>query len=72
MAADRGTGRTTKQMQDAPRGAVFVWCNGLTDYPRRLARHIGRGDLKIEQADVPEHRLRGFAPGHVVYDHAWR
>ena len=44
---DRGSGRTAQQMQAAPFQAVFVWCNGSLLYPRDLARHLGRPDLKI-------------------------
>ncbi len=45
--SDRQTGRTAKQMLEAPRGATFVWCNDKTQYARSLARHLGRGDLRI-------------------------
>lgn len=55
MAADeqavregRRTGLTTEQIKAAPHGAVFVWCNRHLDYPRRLARQLGRADLRIE------------------------
>ena len=44
----RGTGFTSRQMENAPDGAVFVWCNGHLDYPKRLAEHLGRKDLRIE------------------------
>lgn len=43
----RGHGTTTQQMQSAPRSAVFVWCNTKLAYPRALARHLGRNDLRI-------------------------
>jgi len=67
--SERQTGRTTKQMREAPRGAVFVWCNGRTDYPRSLAASIGRRDLCIiTPEDAREGRqLRGAR--HVVVDH---
>jgi len=39
---DRGTGRTTRQMRDAPQGAVFVWpVWGSMGYASDLARHLG-------------------------------
>lgn len=47
MSNDRGSGQTTQQMQAAPPGAVFVWCNTILHYPRDLARHLGRTDLRI-------------------------
>lgn len=56
----RQTGRTMRQMKDAPRGAVFVWCNAHLSYPRRLAKAIGRDDLLVV---VP---LSWLAP-HNVY-----
>jgi hypothetical protein len=43
----RQSGKTTRAMLDAPRDAVFVWCNHHLDYPKRLAHHLGREDLKI-------------------------
>jgi ABC-type sugar transport system substrate-binding protein len=44
---DRQSGRTTKQMQQAPDNAVFVWCNSHLAYPEMLARALGRDDLAI-------------------------
>ena len=44
---ERGTGRTSRQLQAAPPGAVFVWCNDRLAYVRDLARARGREDLKI-------------------------
>ncbi len=29
----RGTGRTTRQMEEASIGAVFIWCNEHLNYP---------------------------------------
>lgn len=43
----RQTGRTTKQIERAPQGAVFIWCNAHLNYPVRLAKRLGREDLKI-------------------------
>jgi len=34
-------------MLAAPKGAVYVWLNGRLDYPKALARKLGREDLKI-------------------------
>ena len=44
---DRGTGRTTEQMEAAPKGAVFVWVNSYLSYPKHLAVSLGRQDLLI-------------------------
>ena len=68
----RGEGTTTKQMQDAPNGAVFVWCNGHTDYAINLARKIGRDDLRIESPTWLEERWRGLELTGVVVDHSAR
>lgn len=47
MTAERQTGITTRQMTEAPVGAVYVWVNSELSYPRRLALHLGRRDLQI-------------------------
>lgn len=70
MDSERGTGRTTKQIKDAPQGAVFVCPPCAVDYIRRLAEHLGRTDLRIER---PDYFIRGRWLGlrfHVVVDHA--
>ena len=65
MSNERGTGRTTRQMENAPYGATFVWCsNHGLHYPRMLAKHLGRDDLIIVG---PFHELAGIE--HVVTDH---
>jgi hypothetical protein len=66
---ERRTGRTTKQMQEAPPGAIFVWCNGHLWYPRQLARRLGREDLRIIGPHQISPALAGVCPA-VVLDHA--
>ena len=46
--SERGTGRTTQQMKEAPLGSVYIWVahNSLW-YAKALARAIGRHDLHI-------------------------
>lgn len=66
----RGEGKTTRQMEAAPKGAIFIWCNGLTEYPRLLARNIGREDLRIESPTFLEERWKGLELSGVVVDHA--
>ncbi len=68
----RGIGATTQQMEAAPNGAVFVWCNGNTDYAIHLARKIGRDDLRIESPMWLVERWRGLELTGVVVDHAAR
>ena len=69
---ERGTGRTSRQLQAAPPGAVFVWCNDRLAYVRDLARARGREDLKIVGLSaLDDERLRG-GRGQIVVDHAAR
>jgi hypothetical protein len=57
MSDTQPTGKTTRQMQRATQGALYVWhCADLT-YPTELAAHLGRNDLRIVP---PSH----FRPGH--------
>lgn len=70
---DRGTGRTSAQMREAPRHAVFVWVNDRLDYPQHLARHIGRDDLRVVgPLWLSQHRWRGVDLTGLVLDHAIR
>lgn len=64
------TGTTTRQMEEAPKGAVFIWCNGDLKYPRRLAHDIGREDLQIKAPTWLEDRWRGLEITGLVVDHA--
>ena len=69
---ERGTGRTTEQMRTAPANAVFIWCNGVIDYPRRLARFLGRPDLMVVSpaAATDWRSYPHFYKRPVVLDHA--
>ena len=62
---ERGTGKTTEQIKNAPKNAVFVWCNSHLDYPKDLAIFLERPDLKIVS---PNYDLRGTR--NIIYDHA--
>ena len=69
--SDRQTGRTTQQINDAPLGAVFVWCNSSVSYPQEIAKTLGRNDLVVR----PLHWLRpanvmGRNFTGVIVDHA--
>ncbi len=69
---ERGSGRTTQQMKQAPRGAIFVWVNGWLRYPAELASALDRSDLKIYGPSILEHgaeRLRGLELSGIVIDH---
>ena len=47
MSEERGTGRTSRQILEAPKGATFVWCSENLDYPKELSKILGRDDLRI-------------------------
>jgi len=68
----RGTGRTTKQMQDAPKGAIYIWVNQHLAWPRDLARKLGREDLQIVSPLYVDdfHKLAGRTLTGIVLDHA--
>ena len=66
----RNTGQTSRQILDAPRGAVFVWLNSHTDYPKQLAQHLGRNDIEIISPMILESWFGKRA--HFVIDHAAR
>ena len=73
LESNIGSGRTTRQMQDAPIESIFVWCNSMVSYPKSLAKHLGRNDLVIQ----PLHWLRieniaGRDGLKIVVDHAAR
>lgn len=57
----RGSGKTTRAMLKAPKGSVFVWVNHHLDYPKLLARHLGRDDLKIVSPEwIEDQRWAGM------------
>jgi len=69
----RGTGRTTKQIRDSPKSAIYVWCNRDLHYPREIAKKIGREDLEIVSPSIFDHgaeKLRGREITGMVIDHA--
>lgn len=69
----RGVGNTTRQMQVAPKNAVFVWVNGHLEYARDLAAHLGRTDLKIvSPAWLTQREWAGRELSGIVLDHACR
>ena len=69
--SDRQTGRTTQQIADAPRGAVFVWCNSAIEYPRALAKKLGRDDVVVRPMSwLAPQNTDGHTFAAVVIDHA--
>jgi hypothetical protein len=66
----RGTGRTTKQLLDAPPNAIYIWPTYQTGYVKQLAAHLGRTDLEFHG---PSFLRRDYLarPGQaIVLDHA--
>lgn len=43
----RGSGKTTKQIENAPRDAVFVWVNEHLQYANDIAFMLGRIDIEV-------------------------
>ena len=70
---DRQSGRTTRAMQELPRDAVFVWVNQHLDYPKQLARKLGREDLRIVSPQwLEDRRWIGLDLSALELDHAAR
>jgi len=75
---DRGTGRTTEQMRNAPPDSIYVWCNHHLDYPKLLARRLDRYDLRIMSPSAALERggerllglHRYIVLDHALWDHA--
>lgn len=72
VGAGRGSGRTTKQLLEAPTGSIFVWCEDSTGYPRDLIKRLKRADISIMGRKALRdggHRLAG-AHSMIILDHA--
>ena len=69
---ERGTGRTTRQMEAAPHGAIFISANHSTmRCDIELSRRIGRSDLRIVRPDwLTDRRWMGLWLPGIVIDHA--
>jgi hypothetical protein len=69
---DRGTGRTTRQMEAAKPKAIFVCADHGCRRSRDLARKCGREDLELvapSTLDWPN-RFAGREISEIVVDHA--
>jgi len=67
MNEDRQTGRTTRQIESAPRGAYFV--AGAIYYTRDLAKKLGRTDITIVGRDWLKYPASYWRNIDVVIDH---
>lgn len=70
LSTKRQSGRTSKQMIEAPKDAVFIWCNTHLEYPKELAKKLKRTDLRIEDPSFLHDRWRGLKMTGIVADHA--
>ena len=67
----RGSGTTAMQMRDCAQSAIYVWVNGQLDYPKRLALHLGRSDLRIVSPSfLSNYQFAGLRMTDLVLDHA--
>lgn len=62
-------GRTTSQIENAPRGATYVVPEGMQAAFRDLVNEMGRSDLRVLEITAGN---VSFGPGHhvVVVDHS--
>lgn len=68
-AEERADGKTTRQIKDAPRNAIYIWCNHHIDYPVALTRALNRRDVVVRSPSGLPERLFGIRLP-VVVDHA--
>lgn len=69
----RQEGATTEQIKAAPHGAIYVWVNSNTRYPKDLARTLGREDIQfVAPSWLDSHNWRGRAFSAIILDHAAR
>lgn len=67
----RGTGRTAKQIEQAPYGSVFVWCTSDVRYALDTAHRLGRTDLTIKPLGwLDAEHVLASGKRQVVVDHA--
>lgn len=67
----RGSGSTTKQIKNAPLGAIYVWLNNDLHYPRRIAEEQKRTDIKFVGPNwLDKQGFRGLSLSGLILDHA--
>jgi hypothetical protein len=69
--------RSREQLLRSPTGATYMWHNEHLEWPRALARKLGRSDLQIVNAHYLDDPLAGLPitavvgkPDHLVIDPA--
>lgn len=67
----RQSGRTLKQLKNAPKNAVFIWCNHYLDYPIKLLHKINRLDIYVVSPSWLEgNSWLGLKITGIILDHA--
>lgn len=72
MTDERGSGRTTKQLLEAPQGAwFFVQHRSMETYTKRLAYFLKRPDIVVYTVDKLEyaHQWAGYKIPLMILDH---
>ncbi len=69
--ADRGTGRTTRQLASAPPNAFFVWIDMGLYYPIMIAKKINRMDLTIVGPSFFNYGYWRGTTKPIILDHAF-
>lgn len=70
----RCTGRTVRQMREAPINAVFISCkSAMVEHDKYMAQKHGRPDLQIVGSSwLTSNRWQGLTLSGIVLDHALR
>ena len=64
-------GTTTKQMESAPKNAIFIWNDNNLVYAKHLARELKRNDLTIVSKNwITKQNLRGKIFSGIILDHS--
>ena len=68
----RELGKTTQQMQSAPRHSIYIWPTRCSmGYAKHLAQSLGRDDLVLVTPEwLDSQRWRGLTLYGIVVDHA--
>ena len=68
---ERGMGKTTEQVKNASKDAIYVWPTHHLIYIKELVKHLGREDLKIVTTSyISLNNCRG-SDREIVLDHAY-
>ena len=66
----RGDGTTSRQLLEAPRGAIYICSDQRNaEYTRRLAHHLGRHDISCKTPEFFRCGWQGNRGLKVIIDH---